>query len=145
MKITTIAVILLLGILLVSGLACGGGLEATPTPTPTLTPTPTPTATPMPEVQILYHDLTCEYAPATQWTVGFYDCDVTGVVKNTGTSDAEWVTVYADFFDVNNIRIKTGLDFIGDLGAGQSAYFDVFYYDERYPDHYEIWVEYYEW
>ena len=40
MRITRIALILLLGILLVSGLACGGGLEAIPTPTPTPTPTP---------------------------------------------------------------------------------------------------------
>lgn len=42
MKITRIAVILLLGILLVSGVACcpqGAGPEATPTPTPTPTAT----------------------------------------------------------------------------------------------------------
>jgi hypothetical protein len=40
MKRTTIAVVLLLGIMLISGLACGGGGESAPTPTPTPTPTP---------------------------------------------------------------------------------------------------------
>ena len=48
MKITRIAVILLLGILLVSGFACcpeGAGPVATPTPTPTPTATPTPLPT----------------------------------------------------------------------------------------------------
>jgi hypothetical protein len=40
MKRTRIAVVLLLGIMLVSGLACGGGEESAPTPTPTPTSTP---------------------------------------------------------------------------------------------------------
>jgi|GEM_PF-7100547 len=48
MKITRIAVILLLGILLVSAFACFPGPEATPTPTPTPTPTTTATPTPTP-------------------------------------------------------------------------------------------------
>jgi len=49
MKAKAVVAILILSILLVSGLACGGGSEpeTTPTPTPTLTPTPgsTPTHT----------------------------------------------------------------------------------------------------
>lgn len=45
-RITRIAVILLLGILLISGFACDGDGE--PTPTPSLMPTPTPTPHPTP-------------------------------------------------------------------------------------------------
>lgn len=56
MKKARIAIVLLLGILLVSGFACDGDGEPTPTSTPmptptttpTLTPTPTPTPTPAP-------------------------------------------------------------------------------------------------
>lgn len=48
MKITRIALLLFLGILLVSGFACGGDGELAPTPTPTATPTHTPTPTPTP-------------------------------------------------------------------------------------------------
>jgi hypothetical protein len=40
MKRTTIAVVLLLGVMLVSGLACGEGGGSAPTPTPTPTSTP---------------------------------------------------------------------------------------------------------
>ena len=54
MKKSRIAVVLLLVIVLVSGLACCGGGESVPTPTPmptpTATPTPTPTPTPLPTV-----------------------------------------------------------------------------------------------
>jgi len=46
MVITRISVIFLLGIFLVSGIACGGGGE--PIPTPTTTPIPTATLTPTP-------------------------------------------------------------------------------------------------
>jgi len=48
MKITRIAAIFLLGILLVSGFACCPAPEPAPTPTPTPTPTLTPTRTPTP-------------------------------------------------------------------------------------------------
>ena len=40
MKLTKLAVILLLGVMLISGVACGGGQGAEPTPTPTPTSTP---------------------------------------------------------------------------------------------------------
>lgn len=65
MKIARIAVILLLGMMLVSGLACGGDGEPTPAPTPTPTPTPTstPTSTP-PTVGTYQHVLwLCGYLP----------------------------------------------------------------------------------
>jgi len=42
MKITGVTIVLLLGVMLVSGLACGGGEGPAPTPTPTPTITPTP-------------------------------------------------------------------------------------------------------
>jgi hypothetical protein len=45
MKAKVVVAILILSMLIVSGLACGGGdePETTPTPAPTLTPTPEPT------------------------------------------------------------------------------------------------------
>ncbi len=49
MKIARILLVLILGIALVSGFACGGG-EPTATPTPTLKPSPTPTPTSTPPV-----------------------------------------------------------------------------------------------
>jgi hypothetical protein len=52
MRVTRIVLILLLGILLVSGVACGPMAPPTPTPTPTPTATPTPTPTPTPTKQV---------------------------------------------------------------------------------------------
>ena len=46
MKIARLAIVLILGIALVSGFACGGG-EPTATPTPTVKPSPTPTPIPV--------------------------------------------------------------------------------------------------
>jgi hypothetical protein len=43
-----LAIVLLLALMLVSGLACESATEETPTPTPTSTSTPTPTTTPTP-------------------------------------------------------------------------------------------------
>ena len=36
--------------------------------------------------------------------------------------------------------MDTGMYYIYDLEAGESASFDVWYYDEEYPDDYEIEV-----
>jgi hypothetical protein len=55
----------------------------------------------------------------------YYDCHVTGTVKNTGSADATWVEVYVDFNDNNSVRIDSCSSYIGDLRAGQSAYYDV--------------------
>jgi len=55
-----ITVILLLGILLVSGFACGGDGEPGPTPTPTTTPTPTLTPTREPGVIYITAERLCD-------------------------------------------------------------------------------------
>lgn len=58
MRIVKIAVLLILGVVLVSGIACGGDGGTVPTPKPTPTPTtaptpiPTPTHTPTLEMQV---------------------------------------------------------------------------------------------
>ena len=70
MKIARIVIILLLGILLVSGFACcpeGAGPEATPTPTPTVTHTPTQCEADRDAIQAAldaYHDETGEWPTA---------------------------------------------------------------------------------
>lgn len=68
----------------------------------------------------------------------------TGTVTNFGDGDARVVSVEAEFFDALCIRLDTGLDYIGDLRAGQSSYFDVSYYEKQCPNDYEIWAEWLE-
>ena len=64
MKKLKIAIVLLLGVMLVSGLACCGDGGGLPTPTPTLTPTPTPTPRPENEPPSAYID-SISPSPAT--------------------------------------------------------------------------------
>ncbi len=61
MKIARIAVVLLIGIMLVSGFACGGGEESVPTATPIPTPSPTSisSSTPMPPHIWTFHSAGC--------------------------------------------------------------------------------------
>lgn len=94
------------------------------------------TAAPMPkaQVEILSNSQECDFA----WD--YYDCHVTGVVENTGNRDASWVDIEVKWYDDNDVLIDTGIDYISDLEAGESASFDVWYYDEEYPYHYEIEV-----
>lgn len=132
MKITRIAVILLLGILLVSGVVCCE-FETTG---PEFQPGEA-------DVQILTQDLICE----THTWSDYCKCHITGTVKNFGDADASGVMIEAEFYDIHGIRLDTGHDFIGDLRAGQSAYYEVLYYGEQgkqCPNDYEIWVEWWE-
>jgi hypothetical protein len=69
MKAKAVVAILILSILLVSGLACGGGSEpeTTPTPTPPITPVPTRCEADRDAVQVAldaYHDDTGEWPTA---------------------------------------------------------------------------------
>ncbi|MGB2800355.1 MAG: FxLYD domain-containing protein [Dehalococcoidia bacterium] len=104
---------------------------ATPTPTPTLTPTPAATL----KVQLLHHSEGCELIS------GYCDCHITGVAKNTSDADVSEVFIKVEFFDSLNKKLNTWSEYIGDLGPAQSVNFDVPYYGEQCPDHYEIWTE----
>jgi len=76
MKRTTIAAVLLLGIMLVSGLACGGGEESAPTPTPTPTSTPDGgITTKMPEDVIPLTVSGFKLLQKYNWNKGFDDCE----------------------------------------------------------------------
>lgn len=104
---------------------------ATPTPTPTLTPTPAST----PQVQLLHHSEGCELIS------GYCDCHITGVAKNISDADVSEVFIKVEWYNALNKKLDTWSDYIGDLSPGQSVNFDVPYYDEQCPDHYEIWTE----
>jgi len=73
------------------------------------------------------------------------DCHLTGTVQNNGNKDASFVTVYAEFFDAQAIKIYDSLDIIGDLQAGQTASYDVWYWEDQCPADYEVWVEWSNW
>jgi hypothetical protein len=76
MKRTTIAVVLLLGIMLVSGLACGGGEEPAPTPTPTPTSMPDGgVTTKMPEDVIPLTVSGFKLLQKYNWDKGFDSCE----------------------------------------------------------------------
>ncbi len=90
-----------------------------------------------PDIQILNHNLNCE---THEWS-DYCDCSITGTVKNVGDGDAEGLSVEAEFFDAHGIRIDESSDYIGELSAGQSAYFDIFYYETQCPNNYDIWTE----
>lgn len=74
MNVARVAVILMLGVMLVTGFACDNGPEPTPKPTPATKPTPTssavPTATPeptpLPDVRIHYIKWKDKYHPFTE-------------------------------------------------------------------------------
>ena len=126
MKKARIAAVLLLGIILLSGLACD--IESTGSE---------PTSGDA-EVRIDSETLDCE-------TMGdYYDCDITGTVTNVGDGDAGLVMVEADFFSSSGIKIESGASYIGDLKAGGSAYYSVTFFDKKFPYDYDIWVEWYD-
>ena len=76
MKRTTIAAVLLLGIMLVSGLACGGGDESVPTPTPTPTATPDGgITTKMPEHIVPLIVSGFKLLQKNNWDMGFDGCE----------------------------------------------------------------------
>ena len=78
MKKSMLAIILLLSVMLVSGLACGGGEEPAPTPTPTPTPTSTPDGgitTKMPEDVIPLTISGFNLVQKNNWDQGFDGCE----------------------------------------------------------------------
>lgn len=91
MKTKGIVTILILSLLLVPGLACGGGGEPAATPTPTLTPTPEPTPGRTPTK--------CEAdRDAIQAALDAYH-DGTGQwpTSDGGPGDIEWEKLVPDF------------------------------------------------
>lgn len=89
-------------------------------------------------VQLLSHTMECD----SFW--GDWDCTVGGMVKNTGDLDTEIVTIHAKFYNASNVLIDTSMDSIFDLGAGETATFEVWYLGDGKPHHYDIWVEYFD-
>jgi hypothetical protein len=76
MKKSMLAVILLLGVMLVSGLACGGGEESAPTPTPTPTSTPDGgITTKMPEDIVPLAVSGFKLLQNNNWDMGFDGCE----------------------------------------------------------------------
>ena len=82
------------------------------------------------------------------WTEHWYDycdCNLTGTIKNVGDGDAGGVSVEAEFFDAQGVKIDEGWDYIGDLGTGVSAAFDIDYWlNEECPASFEVWAEWWD-
>lgn len=92
------------------------------------------------EIRIDSDTLNCEKGEYSS----YYDCTLTGTVTNIGDGDASMVEVNVEFFSSSGIKIKSDWDYIGELRAGGSAYYDLWYFDQRYPDDYDIWAEWHK-
>lgn len=53
------------------------------------------------------------------------DCTITGTIQNFGSQDLEDVEVFVKCYDASDKRIEKLSYYVGDLGAGQSASFNV--------------------
>ncbi|HUU64301.1 MAG TPA: CFI-box-CTERM domain-containing protein [Dehalococcoidia bacterium] len=130
MKIKEIAVILLLGILLVT--AC------------TSSSTPPDTETVTADVQIITENLNCN-----DISLGPLNCQcfLTGTVRNIGDGDATSVVVKAEFFDTYGTRLGDESDVAGstgDLSVGESASYSMSFKESECPVTYAVWAEWKE-
>jgi hypothetical protein len=113
MKKAWIAMVLLLGIMLVSGIACGQGEETVATPTPKLTPalTPSPTITPTPGgISQNFRLLISDDANAIEDFEHLYvNISRIGMhhVSATGNESGEWLE-FAPEVDVVDLRLLVG-------------------------------------
>ncbi len=130
MKIKEIAVILLLGILLVT--ACTSSSTAPDTETVTA------------DVQIITKNMNCH-----DISLGPFNCRcfLTGTVRNIGDGDATSVVVKAEFFDTYGTRLGTESDIAGGTGAlsvGESASYSMRFQESECPITYAVWAEWKE-
>ena len=130
MKIKEIAVILLLGILLVT--AC------------TSSSTPPDTETVTADVQIITENLNCH-----DISLGPLNCEcyLTGTVRNIGDGDANSVVVKAEFFDTYGTKLGDASDIAGGTGAlsvGESASYSMNFRESECPVTYAVWAEWKE-
>jgi hypothetical protein len=124
MKIKEITVVLLLGILLVTACTCSSTSPESEQVTA--------------DVQITTKNLSCEEISA-----GTYNCRcyLNGTVKNVGDGDALVVDVRAEFFDAYSTKLGEDSEFIGELGAGESANFAIVDDEAECASTYEVWVD----
>ena len=122
MKIKEITVVLLLGILLVTACTCSSE-ESEQVKA---------------DVQIPTINMSCEEISA-----GTYNCRcyLNGTVMNIGDGDALVVDVRAEFFDAYGTKLGEDSDFIGELAAGESAYFSIADDETECASTYEVWVD----
>ena len=130
MKIKEIAVILLLGILLVT--AC------------TSSSTPPDTETVAADVQIITENLNCH-----DISLGPLNCEcyLTGTVRNIGDGDANSVVVKAEFYDTYGTRLGDASDVAGSTGAlnvEESASYSMNFRESECPVTYAVWAEWKE-
>jgi hypothetical protein len=130
MKIKEIAVILPLGILIVT--ACSSSSTAPDTETVTA------------DVQIITENLNCH-----DISLGPLNCEcyLTGTVRNIGDGDANSVLVQAQFFDTYGTRLGDQSDIAGSTGAlsvGESATYSMNFKESECPVTYAVWAEWKE-
>ncbi len=118
MKARGILVIFILGMLVVSGFACGGGGESEATPTPTLTPTPTPTPAPTQceaDRDAVQAALYAYYAEEGEWPT-----------ETGGPGDIEWEKLVPSFLPTipatdDNCDWSVNSDPEGEVCVGQEV------------------------
>ena len=141
MKELRLVVLALLGILVLAGVGCSGGGSSG---------SPTATASPQADVKVMDHALECETSSdlrvegedlecvTSKWS-DYCNCDLTGVLENLG-ADAVGVMVHADFTDDQGVKLAEGSSYVGELESGQTAQFNVPYYELECPEDFEITV-----
>ena len=132
MKIKDIAVILLLGILLVTACTCS---STEPEPEP---------GTVTADVQIITENLNCH-----DISLGPLNCEcyLTGTVRNIGDGDANSVVVKAEFFDTYGTRLGDASVVAGSTGAlhvEESASYSMNFRESECPVTYAVWAEWKE-
>ena len=123
MRKTRIAVVLLVALMLVSGLACDRATEETPTPTPTPTPTATPTPISTPRLEGDIHPLgggngvigSADLQLISQYIVGITtltgDDFLSADVNDSDTIDSADLQLVAQYL-IRNISVFPGGTYI---------------------------------
>lgn len=137
-----LALISLAVLVLMTGSACSAGKGAAPTPTATA-PTANVQVTisrldcePPADIQITEYDLDC-HTPNASTHCG---CGLTGMIENSG-GNASGVSVIAEFYDFDEVKIAEGTDYIGQLRDGQYALFNISYSESECPYEFDVWVD----
>jgi len=117
-----ILIILVLAPVLVG---CNGGKKY-------IAPPPKP---PTSSIQILNHHMEEEWLDFSQeWKT-----TIIGEAKNNSGQTCTPI-IMAKFFNYNDVMIEKSVDWLTDMGAGETWQFEIFHWGERIK-RYEVWVE----
>ena len=125
MKLTRMAVVLLLSIVLISTLACGSSSTSKPTATPTATPTPTVTASGIPEADQLKIET---HWPEVQPLIEQKQFARTEIITNSGKE------LYIFAFSPDPDVAERAVDWIAVIIPELESFFGVDFIQSSYPE-----------